>query len=512
VAESPSAAADKDTAYIVVTESVELIIAISHRFKQPSVLELYEHRVKPVLTQFGKVISCDHASNTAGDLDYWMNRMNVVLDLADIHVFVDVDRSANTFYEWYSSNLSCQYGPGVSLEWHFGITPPIIERPLQIIIYTGAEATAGLFFINVATRLFQHIPLRTDTGPGVLEQALAQALRDRSRSLGESRSSQLKQPSEPDKLSAAEYWQFRNKIANRIASGASLSDLTAEFTRAIQLLEGMDPEEIRKSLQLLEGYKASILAYNQDLSDLSASCAKAMTVKPRFGDVFAYTKQMLELGLISAALRSVPNYASVKQIHRYFRYPFARQMWNVFVFKKALKMRRELRSFGARNDSEGPSDNPLSRLLWSAQKRLRGSVILRTFLRLLVPAAWVVIFTIWLADRIPVGQAFVRIVVLTLVTGMIVVSVAASRFAKVPPRELTGRRYRWLVLENPKAIRFIHAIKVAFGILIMLWLGFVALSWLARFVPGGQTTILVIVGVLLAALIARVITRLVEEA
>src|ERR1700681_2551925 len=72
----------------------ELGIAVSRRFNHRDVDELFAQRIEPVLVRFGTVLRCDFASDSADDLDYWMNRMNVVLDLADVHVFIDVDRSA----------------------------------------------------------------------------------------------------------------------------------------------------------------------------------------------------------------------------------------------------------------------------------------------------------------------------------------------------------------------------------------------------------------------------------
>ena len=88
----------------------------SLRYRGASITRLsnfmYANRVAPVLNERGLVLTCDFASDAADDLDYWMNRMNVVLDLADVHVLIDIDRSPNTFYELIASNLSCRWSSG----------------------------------------------------------------------------------------------------------------------------------------------------------------------------------------------------------------------------------------------------------------------------------------------------------------------------------------------------------------------------------------------------------------
>jgi hypothetical protein len=84
----------------------KLICAVSRRFNNPKVDELYALHIEPVLQRYGIILTCDFASEDAANVDYWMNRMNVVLDLADIHIILDLNRSANTFYEFEFSNLS----------------------------------------------------------------------------------------------------------------------------------------------------------------------------------------------------------------------------------------------------------------------------------------------------------------------------------------------------------------------------------------------------------------------
>ena len=112
-----------------------LIIGVSRRFRHAEEEKVYFETVEPILQSFGIVLRCDFASDSEHEINFWMNRMNVILDISDVHLLMDFDRSASTFYELQSSNLCCLYGPSASLVWNFGIIPPIVETPLQAIVY-----------------------------------------------------------------------------------------------------------------------------------------------------------------------------------------------------------------------------------------------------------------------------------------------------------------------------------------------------------------------------------------
>ena len=161
----------------------DLVIAVSRRFHRPETDELYAGTIEPVLMRYGTVLRCDFASDAVGDVNFWMNRMNIILDIADVHVFVDFDRSANTFYELYSSNMSCLYGPGVAMLWNFGVSPPVRETPNQIIVYRSGD---GIARVSLTAGLAQKRPLHAKTGLPV-EEGLPQALETMATALREFR-------------------------------------------------------------------------------------------------------------------------------------------------------------------------------------------------------------------------------------------------------------------------------------------------------------------------------------
>jgi len=83
--------------------------AVSRRFRDPLVDSIYGPVVLPVLDSEGLVLECSHASEDTEDYDYWINRMNVIFELADIHVLIDINRTPSLEVEIERSNSLARY-------------------------------------------------------------------------------------------------------------------------------------------------------------------------------------------------------------------------------------------------------------------------------------------------------------------------------------------------------------------------------------------------------------------
>lgn len=96
-------------------------IAVSRRFNVPAVDDFYFGCVLPVLQAEGCVLECKFADETSEQYNYWMNRFSLILELSDIHVLIDFERSPNMEYEFNRSMFIARNGVTPSLSTNFGI-------------------------------------------------------------------------------------------------------------------------------------------------------------------------------------------------------------------------------------------------------------------------------------------------------------------------------------------------------------------------------------------------------
>jgi hypothetical protein len=231
-----------------------LVIAVSMRFSHPLTDCLYSSVIEPQLLQYGTLLRCDFASNSPDDLDYWMNRMNVILDLADIHVFIDIDRTASTQYEFQGSSLCCLLGAGRSLFWNFGLESSETIRPYQIIIYRHSDGTYRLRGRGPG----KHLSLgRRDTGERI-ESGLLPALTDIANTI--------------QQTTPTDYFRKKYDIAHLFVNDAAV--LNHDNGGA---------------------HRSEILAYNRRLQKLTALFSKAAADDSVFYERTAYAKAFCEL-------------------------------------------------------------------------------------------------------------------------------------------------------------------------------------------------------------------------
>lgn len=96
--------------------------AISRRFRVPRADEVYENVVRPVLEERGVVLECLFAANDAASRDFWMNRMKLILELADFHVFIRIGSSPQVDFEIQYSRDYVRWGWTPSLQSNFGLS------------------------------------------------------------------------------------------------------------------------------------------------------------------------------------------------------------------------------------------------------------------------------------------------------------------------------------------------------------------------------------------------------
>jgi hypothetical protein len=114
--------------------------AVSRRFNLPHVDALYSQCILPALEGEGLILECWYASEQTKDLNFWMNRMSLMLELADIHILVDVDKSANVQFEFDRSRCLFRRPQASSLVTNFNWSPMTertIIRPVVIVIERG---------------------------------------------------------------------------------------------------------------------------------------------------------------------------------------------------------------------------------------------------------------------------------------------------------------------------------------------------------------------------------------
>lgn len=114
--------------------------AISRRFNIPRVERLLNDIVLPtLLDRVGIVLECSHASDEIQSENFWMNRMKVILEIADVHIFFAIDISPQVeFEEQYSRDVVCKgRTPSVDTNFHLSGKKRRALAPGVIIIREG---------------------------------------------------------------------------------------------------------------------------------------------------------------------------------------------------------------------------------------------------------------------------------------------------------------------------------------------------------------------------------------
>lgn len=116
-------------------KGVNLVFAISRRFRQAAIDEVMESVIDPVLDEHGISLTCTYASDNVSDVDHWIHRMGLIFDLADVHIVIDISRSGNTLYEFEYSNISLWNSERNYFDWLFGFQCSQPIPAFRIIIH-----------------------------------------------------------------------------------------------------------------------------------------------------------------------------------------------------------------------------------------------------------------------------------------------------------------------------------------------------------------------------------------
>jgi hypothetical protein len=98
-------------------------IAVSRRFSDPELSRYYDQHILPVLSREGLVMEASSASDTPGDINFWLRRMSLILEISDLHVFVDLRVSPSMWLEERKSHQVRKFGQPSTiityLNWSF---------------------------------------------------------------------------------------------------------------------------------------------------------------------------------------------------------------------------------------------------------------------------------------------------------------------------------------------------------------------------------------------------------
>jgi hypothetical protein len=91
-----------------ITPEIQWRIAISRRFTSSYVQKIYEEVIYPVISEEDLVLECYYAEEMPDSQDYWVHRMNLILELADIYILIDIEPTVYTKAEirkaWLEKN------------------------------------------------------------------------------------------------------------------------------------------------------------------------------------------------------------------------------------------------------------------------------------------------------------------------------------------------------------------------------------------------------------------------
>lgn len=121
-----------------------MLFAISRKFNDEVSDELFDTIVRPSVEERGEYVICTNSPNDERSIENWIPRMNLMLDVSDIHVILDYSYSSNTAYEFEASNLSCLFGFRPCLYWYFGLLHPISVSPVRVVISSKRDCLRRL--------------------------------------------------------------------------------------------------------------------------------------------------------------------------------------------------------------------------------------------------------------------------------------------------------------------------------------------------------------------------------
>ncbi|MEN3331615.1 MAG: hypothetical protein V7641_980 [Blastocatellia bacterium] len=99
---------------------VDWIIAVSRRFNIVPVEKLYKEDVLPVLMENAIVVECRYAGENSDSPDFWLTRMNLILEIADIHIIMEHQPSSATLSERFYSAQFLRTASNAYLKIIFG--------------------------------------------------------------------------------------------------------------------------------------------------------------------------------------------------------------------------------------------------------------------------------------------------------------------------------------------------------------------------------------------------------
>lgn len=95
-------------------------IVVSRRFNIPVLEEQYQTQILPILQREGIVMECCFAEEEAKSLDFWINRMLIMFEIADIHILIEHEPSQATLIEQFLSDLIAYQGRKIATFYTFG--------------------------------------------------------------------------------------------------------------------------------------------------------------------------------------------------------------------------------------------------------------------------------------------------------------------------------------------------------------------------------------------------------
>src|SRR5438132_1640466 len=110
--------------------------AVSRRFNHPYVDSIYHDLILPSLNAEGLVLECSYASDRTADEDFWMNRIDLILAIADFHVLIDIDRNHNVDFEFERAESISRHRESTALSRNLNSSPLIrkfVLRPITIL-------------------------------------------------------------------------------------------------------------------------------------------------------------------------------------------------------------------------------------------------------------------------------------------------------------------------------------------------------------------------------------------
>lgn len=116
-------------------------IAVSRNFTSQKVDLIYGELIYPVLCTEGLVLECYYAAEDTSMKDFWINRMNIILEISDIHILIDIDKTANMDFEFERSlSLKAKSGETPALKSNFQWEPRttrLVFIPISILVKEG---------------------------------------------------------------------------------------------------------------------------------------------------------------------------------------------------------------------------------------------------------------------------------------------------------------------------------------------------------------------------------------